>query len=643
MLRSIFAGVLSLSFSVVLLAQEGPQRGTIKNVDVEKGTITITADGKDHEFAVTERSRLMDGSGGAIDKRLKDERLKEGTPVMFRGVERDGRAVLDGLRLGGEPAPPNAGQGGEIRRAKIKKLDLEKMSITLVADGKDHELGLSEETQVLGATGKELKERLKDFKEGSDVQFQAAMRDGKPVLRAIRLADASAPGRPGDPAARTSPDSSKLKPLTEFGSGEYQGFKGGLYPDGKNERPAAHEAAGVELAKSVRPLDAKGQPSDDGKIVLLSIGMSNATQEFSMFKQLADSDQEKNPKLVIVDGAQGGMTASVIRNPDDNGRGSQFWSTVDDRLKGSRVSREQVQAIWIKEADAGPSQGFPKYAQTLQQELAEIARVLHQRFPNLKLAYLSCRTYGGYATTRLNPEPYAYESGFSIKWLIEQQLRGDESLNFDPAKGAVKAPWLSWSAYIWANGQRPNPDGLSYEESDFGGDGTHPSQSGRRKVAELLLKSFKTDTTTRPWFVADPRRRAANDSPVRSNETTNPDARPEQSADDQPALTFRFFDRNRNGAISREEIENAVSLFDKLDRNEDGQLDRQELTQATRRGGRPGEIITPAAKGERIKDTLEVGDDAPDFTLPTPDGKTEVKLSSFRGKRPVVLVFTSFT
>jgi hypothetical protein len=87
-----------------------------------------------------------------------------------------------------------------------------------------------------------------------------------------------------------------------------------------------HEAAGVELAKSIRPLDANGQPSDDGKIVLLSIGMSNATQEFSMFKQIADSDQEENPKLVIVDGAQGGMTASVIRNPDDGGRGSQFWN-----------------------------------------------------------------------------------------------------------------------------------------------------------------------------------------------------------------------------------------------------------------------------------------------------------------------------
>ena len=39
---------------------------------------------------------------------------------------------------------------------------------------------------------------------------------------------------------------------------------------------------------------------------------------------------------------------------------------------------------------------------------------------------------------------------------------------------------------------------------------------------------------------------------------------------------------------------------------------------------------------------LAVGDVAPDFELPTPDGYDEVRLSSLRGK-PVVLVFGSHT
>jgi hypothetical protein len=40
---------------------------------------------------------------------------------------------------------------------------------------------------------------------------------------------------------------------------------------------------------------------------------------------------------------------------------------------------------------------------------------------------------------------------------------------------------------------------------------------------------------------------------------------------------------------------------------------------------------------------LEIGDPAPDFTLDTTDGTARVRLSSFRGRRPVVLVFGSYT
>jgi len=54
-----------------------------------------------------------------------------------------------------------------------------------------------------------------------------------------------------------------------------------------------------------------------------------------------------------------------------------------------------------------------------------------------------------------------------------------------------------------------------------------------------------------------------------------------------------------------------------------------------RPGRQRGDLRTP--------DTLRVGDAAPDFKLKTKDGGREVQLSSFRGKRPVVLVFGSFT
>lgn len=382
----------------------------------------------------------------------------------------------------------------EIRRGKVKAIDPEKKTITITVDGKDETLSFTEGTRVMGPDGKAVAKPFEDksFAPGSAVMFKGATKDGSRVLVGLKAGGEAAKQPPPEKV-----DSSKLKPLTAFGKEKYQGFEGGLYPGGTSERPKEHEAAGLALAKGVVPLGTDGKPADGGKIVFLSVGMSNTTQAFSTFKRIADADREKNPDVILVDGAQRGMTAARIKDTTS----SPFWTVVDQRLKNASVTREQVQVAWIKQADAGPSSGYPKYAQTLRDELRQIVQLMHERFPNLKMIYLSSRTYGGYATTRLNPEPYAYESGFSVKWLIEEQIKGEKELNFDPKKGAVKSPWLAWGPYLWANGTTKNADGLFYEQTDFGNDGTHPSPAGQKKVADRLLAFFKTDSTTKTWFV----------------------------------------------------------------------------------------------------------------------------------------------
>jgi hypothetical protein len=128
--------------------------------------------------------------------------------------------------------------------------------------------------------------------------------------------------------------------------------------------------------------------------------------------------------------------------------------------------------------------------------------LLKTEFPNLRVAYLSSRIYGGYATTRLNPEPYAYENAFAVRWLIQNQIKGDAKLNYDPARGEVKSPLLLWGPYLWADGTKPRKgDGFTWTRDDLTpGDGTHPSPAGRQKVAELLLKFLKSDAGARTWF-----------------------------------------------------------------------------------------------------------------------------------------------
>jgi hypothetical protein len=158
----------------------------------------------------------------------------------------------------------------------------------------------------------------------------------------------------------------------------------------------------------------------------------------------------------------------------------------------------------VKEAIAGPNLPFPADAVELQGYLRAIAMVLKDKFPTIDLAYYSSRIYAGYAVSQLNPEPYAYQSGFSAKWVIESQIAGnDPGLNYRADAGPVEAPWLSWGPYLWADGLVPRSDGLIWECVDFQNDGTHPSESGRAKVAAQLLEFFTTDSTATPWFLAE--------------------------------------------------------------------------------------------------------------------------------------------
>lgn len=306
----------------------------------------------------------------------------------------------------------------------------------------------------------------------------------------------TAPALPAQAAALCDSTTKRLTPLTELGAATYAGQAGGLYPGGVNTMPAAHLAAGLARAATITPLDTLGLPAATGRIVVLSVGMSNTTQEYSTFISLANGSGLKNPRVLLVDGAQGGQTAAVFANPNANA-----WAVIEARLGAMGVRAAQVQAVWLKEANAGPTQGFPTATQLLRDDLRAVVQNLHAKFPNLKLCYLSSRIYAGYASTGLNPEPYAYESAFSVRWLIEEQLSGSAALNPDSTAGPVMAPWLAWGPYLWADGLVPRADGLTWECADFSTtDGTHPATSGRDKVAQKLLAFFTSDATAAPWF-----------------------------------------------------------------------------------------------------------------------------------------------
>ena len=299
------------------------------------------------------------------------------------------------------------------------------------------------------------------------------------VVAGVVLAASVAPATRSSTQADCSLTRTGLIPLTDMGNRRYRGHRGGLYPGGVNRPPQKYLRNAIAASKRVRPIN--------GKIVLLSLGMSMASHEFSAFKRSADRDPQKNSSLVVVDGAQDGFDSRRARSQP------AFWNNVDQRLADAEVTPQQVQAVWLKQAVAGEERPFPRDARGLQSDLRAIIRLMRVRYPNVKLVYLSSRTYGGYAITGLNPEPAAYDSAYAVRGVIQERIRG-----------TLKGPHLLWGPYLWTDGVAGRSDGLVWTCEDVEDDGTHPSRSGVQKVVNLLTNFFKTDPTARRWYVARP-------------------------------------------------------------------------------------------------------------------------------------------
>ena len=290
--------------------------------------------------------------------------------------------------------------------------------------------------------------------------------------------------------------------LNDLGTGTYQGYEGGLYPNGSNVRPTSHDSDGVAFAQGIVPLDQSGNYSPTGKYVFMAIGESTAQNEFNKLLPIANSDPAKSPYLVIVNGAQGGATPNNLTSTT-----SAYWATVlNNYLPQNGVTPQQVVAIWLEDTDGIATGTFPSDISNLQTQYETIMQTMLTLFPNLKLVYFSSRVYGGYSNgvgSPDNPEPYAFEVGYAVKWAIQDQINGNTNLNYNPTLGPVVAPWMSWGPYYWSNGMLGRSDGTVWDCEDFSSDGTHPSSTyGQLKVASPLLNFLKTDDTTTPWYLA---------------------------------------------------------------------------------------------------------------------------------------------
>ncbi len=298
--------------------------------------------------------------------------------------------------------------------------------------------------------------------------------------------------------------STGLVPLCDMrASDDYKGEDGGLYGQGRNEPDRNHQSIIDHVLSGVRPRDSAGEPSQSGKVVMISVGMSNTSREFGPFIQAANADRRKSPDVVLVNCAQGSRAALQWVEMED------VWQGVHKKLEQNKVTVNQVQVAWVKLTEMAPSKygAFPKHAEFFKGNLIKIIQRLKATCPNLQVIYFSSRVYAGYAVgdRSLNPEPYAYEGAFAMRWLIQDQVKGDRELNYDPAKGTVKAPLLLWGPYLWCDGMKPRGDGLIWPPEFLDFDGVHPSDEGKAKITSLLLDFFATNSNAKSWYTGSAR------------------------------------------------------------------------------------------------------------------------------------------
>src|SRR5262249_43494139 len=155
-----------------------------------------------------------------------------------------------------------------------------------------------------------------------------------------------------------------------------------LYGGGRNEPPAAHQQAAREALKQITPLDPHGKPSRGGKIVFVSLGMSNTGAEFFRFQEKVDQDPAKPADLTLVNCC---WSAGASSWANDGGT----WTRALDQLEKANVSPEQVQVAWVKHAEPFPEPEKARldHAKPLKTNLVTSLQLAKKKFPNLKVAY----------------------------------------------------------------------------------------------------------------------------------------------------------------------------------------------------------------------------------------------------------------
>ena len=297
-------------------------------------------------------------------------------------------------------------------------------------------------------------------------------------------------------------------PLPELTADTYFGEQGGLYPGGQNTPPAGYLAELDAVANNL---------ANEPQVVVLSLGMSMMQNASNGFMQAGyASGPGVNPAFTFINGAIGSKQQNWV---DPN---NSVWNRGTQALAGAGLNASQVDVVFYHNAWAGPSsEPFPQHAVTMKNSAQITLDIIHDKYPNVSLILVTNRHYALSATSK-HPEPWAYEEGFSWKWLIEERI---------DCTADCGAP-VAWLANQWVPSWANEPQ---YYVSD----GLHLSPGpggGQYASAEIWHNAMSTTSYIAPWYLAGPSPTATNTAvPTQTQTPTSTPTGPTPTATSTPS------------------------------------------------------------------------------------------------------------
>jgi hypothetical protein len=272
---------------------------------------------------------------------------------------------------------------------------------------------------------------------------------------------------------------------------------------------------------AIEPLATDGTAlpaAQGGRIVFLSMGFSNTNgkwclrgsvdgvtcNSWSFMGRWRTNGQMRQPVdgLQIFNGTTKGGTTPKWDDPAD-----LEYENIANALAAQGLSPLQVQALYVEIVLPNAFISLPDTnadMYKLVQAAGNQMRAIKVRYPNTRQVYISPRDYAGYSKGMLSREPFAYESAFAVKWLIQAQITQLATGVVDTLAGDLDlsvAPWLTWGPYLWAT-STPRADGLFWLISHFDTkDGVHFSKSGETKASGWMMGWFNASPFSMCWLL----------------------------------------------------------------------------------------------------------------------------------------------